>query len=305
MSNLIDEVIEIKNNYTNLLDTFEKNIGINNILNLFKTINSTFAQKSHGREWREFRKIYRADFPILNKNVNELVNLFDVYYTAFINECLNACQKLYSGKVISDMKSEALHIQAWDVALCSINKKVIGGVDDCLSNIEIQFYDLLQKYNLSKLEITKQLSSILTVLPVPLMSYEDMLSFEYKKFFKDYHVTTNSYFKLSDIDYKKYKYILRASLYNEQLFNNQISLINSTNGNYFSNYINIEKRQKQRNDKILKLKTLITNKDDLNYFKTLLSNHDALTYLNVNIESQFGFKSIIGLIGIYIIKEQV
>ncbi len=304
MSNLIDDVINIKNKYDKLVDSYEKNIGIDNVFNLFKVMNSSFNEKSHGREWRKFREVYRYNFPTINKDANELLNLFDTYYTSFITECLDSLQKLHLGKNIFDMKAEALHIQAWDIALCSINKKVIGGLDDYISNIEMKIYDLFPKYNIDKLKITKYLSNILTVLPKPLISYEDTIKQEYEDFFNEYNCTNKLYFKFTDIYHEKYKHILRASLYNETLFNNQISLINNTNGNYFLQHVSLKNRQENRINKLNELKELLTNKQDLEEFNLLLNIHDALTYLNVNIESQYGFKSIIGLIGIYIIKEQ-
>ena len=304
MTNLTNKVINIENKYENMLDSFEKNIGMHNIFNLYNKMNSSFNKQSHGREWRNFRKIYRYDFPPLDNNVNELISLFDTYYTAFIKECLFSLKKLSNGKKVTDMKAEALHIQAWDIALCSINKKVTGGLDDYISNIEIQLYKLLQKYIINELTITKYFSTILTVLPYPLISFEDLLKDEYKSFFDEYSVTDNSYFKMEELNYKKYKHILRTSLYNEILFNNQLSLIYNTKGNYFSQHVLLEDRRLTRTKKLEEINQLITDNKDLAQFNELINQHDALTFLNVNLESQFGFKSIIGLIGIYIIKEQ-
>ena len=304
MNNLVNKVINIANKYTNIIDSFEKEVGIHNIFNLYEKMNSLFTEQSHGREWRNFREIYRYNFPPLENNVNELISLFDTYYTAFIKECLFSFKKISDGKKVTDMKAEALHIQAWDIALSSINKKVTGGLDDCISNIEMQLFELLKKHILNELTITKYFSSILTVLPYPLISFEDLLKNEYKKFFDEYNINNNSYFKIREINYKKYKHILRASLYNETLFNNQISLIYNTKGNYFSQHVLLEDRRLFRANKIKEIKCLITDNKDLEQFINLINLHDALTFLNVNIESQFGFKSSIGLIGIYIIKEQ-
>ena len=301
MSNIIQEVYEIEQKYEKLLDACEATIGYPKIFDLFKNFNSLFVEASHGREWRNFRKNYRADFPDLNKSGIELITLFDVYYSAFISECLNSFRKIALGQDVLVMKAEVLHIQAWDIALCSINKKAKGGLDDYVSNLENQFYTLLGKYNLSKIEIIKYLSAILTILPTPLISYEDTLKKEYKEFFDEYGYNSTN-FKLIDIEFSKYKYILRASLYNEELFNSQIKLIAETNGNYF-NCLSLENRHATRKNKLDEIAKLITNKKDFELFNSLLEEHDALTYLNVNIESQFGFKSILGLIGIYIIKK--
>ena len=85
MTNLINEVINIGKKYEDMLDSFEKDIGMYNIFNLYNKMNSSFNNQSHGREWRNFRKSYRYDFPPLDNNVNELISLFDTYYTDFIN----------------------------------------------------------------------------------------------------------------------------------------------------------------------------------------------------------------------------
>ena len=307
MESLIDKVINIKNDYEDMLDSFEKSVGIHNILKLYDEMNLSFKEQSHGREWRKFREIYRYNFPPINKNIERLIDLFNTYYTAFISECLYSLKNIYMGKKVSNMKPEALHIQAWDVALCSINKKVSGGIDDYILNIEMQLYNLLQKFYYNKLTIVKLLSAILTVLPTPLVSYEDILKLEYKSFFNEYKIANNSYFEIKTIDYEKYKHILRASLYNEILFNNQISLILDTKGNYFSKHVSLESRQLVRNSTLKKIKIYLASSDsleDLECFLDLINQHDVLTFLNVNIESQFGFKSIIGLAGIYIIKNQ-
>lgn len=301
---LVDKVTNIENKYEDILDSFEKNIGIHDLFSLFDKMNLAFVEQSHGREWRKFRKVYRYDFPSLDIDIDKLIFLFDTYYTAFIRECLFSLKKISDGKKVTDMKAEALHIQAWDVALCSINKKVDGGLDDCLSNIEMQLYELLQKYCIDKLTISRYLSSILTVLPYPLISFEDLLKDEYNLFFNEYNVSDSSYFKLEDLNYKKYKHILRTSLFNESLFNNQLSLIYGTKGNYFSQHVSLDDRRLVRDKKLKEIKQLLTNNKDLEHFVELINQHDALTFLNVNVESQFGFKSIIGLIGIYIIKEQ-
>ena len=302
MTNYIKTVKFISNKYNTLLKNFETKIGISKVVQLLQPINEYFVNECHGRIIRKVRKKYRYDFPKRERGIDELLNNFDTFYSSYIFEILTIIEKLGTGESIKNLSANAEHVKAWDIAICSINKKASDSLDYHLEKIETNISNLLSIYIKDKKIEYEFLKNILTVLPSPLYSYEDSLKNNYKNFIKEYYskIKSNN-LSFNDIDLFKYNEVLRDCLYSINFLKNRISLISETKN--LQKYTPLHIRRKIRREYIYKLNNFITNKNDLNKINKLIKQHSALTYVNVYIESKFGFKSYLGLIATYIMKQ--
>lgn len=302
MTDYIKKVKLISKKYDSLLEEYEQRIGISNIIQLLKPINEHFVNECHGRIIRKARKKYRSNFPIRKREIDELLSDFDTFYTSYLFEILTIIEKLAKGENIQNLSTNAEHIKAWDIALCSINKKSSDGLDHHLEKIETNIFNLLSIYIKDNKVKYEFLRNILTVLPSPLYSYEDSLKNNYINFMKEYYPMIKSKnLSFKDIDLLKHHEVLRDCLYSFCFLKNRIYLLAETKS--LQKHTSLYLRRKIRKECICQLSNYITSKDDLNKIKNLIKQHSALTYINVYIESKFGFKGYLGLVATYLMKQ--